>query len=755
MIQSPRKLRFLAVGIAVLVAVAVLSALAWRFLPDRSAGGASSPATTTALPLKIVTEQAGLTAITAADLQRAGVDPAVVADEQWQLRKEDQPVPVLPLGRGKDLQLVFYAETSDNPYSAQQVYWLEVAPEQGLRPAARTVTLSPEKPRSVVSGTLRLDWRQLYNSRLPQDPLTSTDVVTAAVAPASGERPTIDRWLGETLFGGRQLVLPFVLADLAPGPAELHLRLWANTSSPEANPDHRVQLLLNDQPLAEGTHEGQGFWSITADLPAGLLRQGENSLTLISPGDTGARVEQNNPDWLQITYPQGLTAQDGALHFAQSRGEVVLTGFRAGERLLLWDVSAPDNPLQLLASQELRAESDGLAFSDPDANADLHEYVAATISGLRKPTSITAAVSGDLRSAEPADYLLIGPANLLQAAQPLAEWRQQHGLKPLAVDVEAIYEQFGAGRRGPAAIRNFLRYAREQWPSPPRFVLLVGDASYDPRGYLGIAGHAVDHMPTCLVDTYFVGETASDHCYADLEDDLAPELAVGRLPAETADEVNAIVAKIIAYEQMPTDADWLRNALVVADAEVEFTSASQRIAGEALSPAGFQVDTLYLNDPSLAEPAAARQRLFAALDAGRALINYAGHGSPRWWAGELLSSEDAAGLHNQSRLPIITAMTCLTGFFHHPSTVSLSEALLWADGGAVAAFMPSSEGITTEQLPVAMGFYQHLVGGDHSTLGEATVAAKGDLVESGKTNADMIRTFNLLGDPGLRLPFLR
>jgi hypothetical protein len=98
-------------------------------------------------------------------------------------------------------------------------------------------------------------------------------------------------------------------------------------------------------------------------------------------------------------------------------------------------------------------------------------------------------------------------------------------------------------------------------------------------------------------------------------------------------------------------------------------------------------------------------------------------------------------------------MTCLNGFFHHPTTESLSEALLWADGGAVAAFMPSGEGVTAEQLPVAKSFYRHLSGGELSTLGAVVVATKRELVDNGTGSEDMIRTFNLLGDPALHLPY--
>lgn len=729
----------------VALAVAGLAALTFVALRQPSTGATPAPEGT--LPLKVVTERAGLTAITADDLRRAGLDPDQVPPEQWHLRREDRAVPLLPLGHGKGLRLVFYAAPSDNPYSPQQVYWLEAAPEGGMRPEVRPLDPEPAAVQAVITGTLWVDWKRQYNSRLPADP--------EDVRPAYAVRPTPNRWVGESLFGGRELSLPFVVPDLATGPARLHLRLWANTASPAFNPDHRVKVLINGQEVAEGTHDGQGFWSIVADVPAGLLRPGENSLLLRAPGDTGARVEQDNPVWMKLTYPRTLSAQNGSLELDYRGGGIAVTSLPPREAVLVWDVTEPDRPLQLAAEEPLKADAGGaLALAYPvEALQEPRRLAVAALSGLLRPALLAAPQPVDLASASGADYVLIGPADLLAAAQSLVEQRQAQGLKPLAVNVEAVYEQFGAGRRGPEAIRAFLRHALETWSPAPRFVVLVGDASYDPWGYTGEAARAADRLPTCLVDTYFVGETASDHCYADLDDDLAPELAVGRLPARSAEQLQAFAAKIAVYEGTPANAEWLRRALLVADKEAEFLNATQRIADEVLQPAGYQAQILDLADPAHAQPADARQTLLAALDAGVSLVNYSGHGSPRWWASELLSSEDALGLRNRERLPIVTAMTCLTGYFHHPSTLSLSEALLWAEGGAAAAFMPSSEGVTVEQLPVALSFYQHLLSGQYATLGEAIRDTKRDLVQANATNADMIHTFNLLGDPAMRLPF--
>lgn len=747
--RTPRGLRLMAVAAVLLLGVGAVAG--WAFLRSEPAFPSTAAAS---LPLKVVTVQPGLTAITAEALASAGLKPDKTPAAQWQLRRGQRVVPLLPIGQGKDLRLVFYAEKSANPYDPDQVYWLEAAADGGLRPQTRPVQTgaNTRAARTVVSNTLRLDWTTVYNSRLQPDDEGAAEALAFGQSATTVADDRSAKWLGDPLYGGRELVLPLELTNLAAGPARLYLRLWANTASPTANPDHHVQLWLNGQLLTEGTHEGQGYWSLSAELPDGLLKPGANELCLVAPGDTGARVEQDHPDWLLLSYPQRLVASDNVVAFSAPASSFRLAGFAPKESLVVWDITDPAAPVDLLSGAKAEGTDAGdLVFDDATA-AGQRSYVAATLQSLPEPQAIIAPRPGDLRVTAPADYIAIGPQDLLDPLQPLLAWRQQQGLTPLAVDAEAVYEQFGDGERSPEAIRRFLRFAMESWPEPPRFVVLVGDASYDPYGLTGPAGPAANRLPTCLVDTYFVGETASDYCFADLNDDLAPDLAVGRLPAQKPEQVATLVDKIIAYEQTPVDSAWLRRSLLVADDEAEFVLASQRIADEVLAPAGYQLDTVTLDDPALAQPGAGRRRLLDAFDAGVALINYAGHGSPRWWADELLSSEDAAGLRNRDRLPIVTAMTCLSGFFHHPASEALSEALLWAAGGAVAAFMPSSEGVTGEQLPVALAFYRHLVSDPEPTLGEAIQAAKQELVESNTFSADMIRTFNLLGDPALRLP---
>ena len=74
----------------------------------------------------------------------------------------------------------------------------------------------------------------------------------------------------------------------------------------------------------------------------------------------------------------------------------------------------------------------------------------------------------------------------------------------------------------------------------------MGDATYDPKDYLGTG--KPNFVPARMVRTDHLW-TASDPSYATLDHDEIPDLAIGRLPATSIEDVEAMVAKILRYER--------------------------------------------------------------------------------------------------------------------------------------------------------------------------------------------------------------
>jgi hypothetical protein len=524
----------------------------------------------------------------------------------------------------------------------------------------------------------------------------------------------------------------------------LRVRLAANSSAP-VDPDHRLILSLNGARIADEKWDGAGPYVITATVPNNIVRPGENTVTFEAPGDTGAPADSSWLDWIELTYPRELVMDAGELAFAGQAEAYDLAV--SGELAALWDITDPAAPVAL---SDYERQGGRVRFASDGTPRRFH---AATTAGLRQPAAITPAPGGDLRDLPGgADLIIVTVPQFRAALEPLVAARQKQGLRVAVVDVGQIYDTFSAGDPGPEAIRAFVQYARAHWPAPaPRYLLLAGDASYDPLGYLG--GAELDRIPTQLVRTAFSGWTASDVWYA-LPDDTAealPALAVGRLPAQTPEQLATMVAKTLEYESADRTAPWRHDALMVADNdEPGFAEAAKAFSDQLTD---YHVREVTIEGGG----SGTRQELAQAFAQGTGLLGYFGHGSVELWAQEkILAVDDVAKLANREKLPIIFTVTCLSGLFQHPAKPSLGETLVRAkNGGAVAALVPSSAAILTDQRVLARGLAAALgatVGTDGpKTLGDAVLAAQQSITNASGGVREVLLTFNLLGDPTLPL----
>jgi hypothetical protein len=363
--------------------------------------------------------------------------------------------------------------------------------------------------------------------------------------------------------------------------------------------------------------------------------------------------------------------------------------------------------------------------------------LAVGTGAIRHPVGVLANRPSAWHAAgEGADLLIIAHRSLLPALEPLRALRESQGLKVAVVDVESVYDEFSFGAKDPQAIKDLLACAINTWSRPPRYLLLVGDASFDPRNYLGYG--FLDLVPTRLVGTTYL-ETASDDWFADFDEDGIGDIPVGRLPMATPEETATVVGKIVAYEGSAA----CGRVLLVADAndkENDFEGSSAAV--KAALPATFTVAEVYRGQ--LGDGAASQ--LVSQLNLGQAVVNYIGHGSTQVWHGNLLTT-DAARTLDHDRLPVWLPMTCLNGFFQEPYGDSLAEALLKApSGGAVAVWASSGLTESADQLPIDEALVRLLFSGTPITLGDATRAAK-----IATTDRDVRTTWILFGDPTTRL----
>ncbi len=683
--------------LGLLICLALLLAACQRLLPAPIADR-----------LALHIDRDGIYHLTRADLLPFGWDLAKLDSGRLQLTHNDRVVPFVLVGNGAKRQLRFLGQTSP-----PAVYYLTPAPNAPPQPDKRRAPPTDLPPSTQATGQLQFEKNTIY---LPQ-------------TRAHGR--TGDAWLDQRLLAPGAITTTLTVPAPSDGSGELTIRLWSATEAP-ATPDHHLVYLLNEQPLGESTWDGIGLHTDRLTIPPGLLHPGDNTLLLQAPGDTAALADMTYLDRVELSYPRTLTATHDALSFFGSEPSHQLSGFSTPD-IELWDAT---DLIRLTDFAVARTDdSYQVTFSD---SPGAHHYIAASAPAFLTPILIRAAPP-ILPPPQGADYIVIAHPSLIAATQPLLVWRQNQGLRTAVVATDQIADQFGHGIATPDAVRAFLRWAVAAWPAPaPRFLLLAGDASYDRDPTRNL-------VPTALVPTQELGETASDTALADLDDDSLPDLAVGRLPARTPAQMQTLVSKTLAYEQQTPPTHWQQRLLLIADDDDPFfRSFDDEMA--PLFPTSFSVTTLTIGDD-----ADVRSSLKAAFESGQELISYMGHGAIDLWAQEeILRNEDIAALDQGNRLPFVVVWACLNGYFHHPQQTSLGETLiLTPNKGAVAVLAPTGETYALDQRLLAQALFgRHLF--TQPTLGEALLASYRQLDPTQPGQRDVLHTFALLGDPALR-----
>jgi hypothetical protein len=346
------------------------------------------------------------------------------------------------------------------------------------------------------------------------------------------------------------------------------------------------------------------------------------------------------------------------------------------------------------------------------------------------------------------DYLVITPGELFDEAQRLADYRQSRGHATLVVLLQDIYDEFNYGIASPEAVRDFLEYAWHNWHTPPRYVVRVGEGTYD---YKDVKGTGETLMPPILVATPY-GLFASENRLADVDgsDDGVPEMMVGLLPADSSETLSAMVDKIMAYEA--STGDWKTQVLMVADnpdGGGNFPVDSDAVA--ALISESYTAESIYLGDLGLA---AAKDALSTGIEDGAFLINYIGHaGLDRLTDEGLWTLSDVSGMTNQDRLPILVGMTCVAGRFEMPGYDAIGEAMVVkVNGGAVAAWAPTGLSLNHLARVLDEEFFTAVFTDNETVLGDAILSAMTAYKDRYPVgNQFMLDIYTLIGDPALEL----
>jgi hypothetical protein len=614
-------------------------------------------------------------------------------------------------------RILFYGQAITSNFTSENIYWLEKG--KGVVMGAKGSGAAPATDPGSFSHTKHFEQNLID-------------------APALVSDPESDYWYWDYIVGG----------DADNGTKTFNLQVSGRSTEGTAglsvklqgayDVQQQAQFYLNDHYLGEASWDGLTSKTASLSFSSSLLNEGANSLKITGLGDSLFYL--NSAD---LTYTRFYKADGNSLSFTAGQSAVTVTGF-SGSSIRVFDITDPAHPNAV----NITINNNSVGFMPASASGN---YIAVAESAIRTVTGASGYKTPTIfKGKAGATYVVITSEELKAAASTLAAFRSHLGHSTMVVTVDQIMNEFNYGIYSPAAIKNFLIYAYKNWSNKPQYVLLAGGGTYDYKDYLGKGGQQV---PPAMAPTPD-GLAPSDNYYVNINSDHIPDIAIGRLPASTPAELSGMVSKIVSYESGSGTA-LVNKALLVADIPDtggDFGSDIDSVA--TVFPATVTVSKLYHAD--YPDATNMNSALLQGINSGEVFMSYFGHaGVDRLSQDGILTVADVESMTNLSKLPVMSAMTCVIGNFAVPGFTSLGEALILNKAGGAAAIWTST-GMSDDKQALLLdkAFFSGAFDGSSQTVGELVINA----IKNANLGSDyqyILDTYVILGDPALRVKGLK
>jgi Peptidase family C25 len=682
------------------------------------------------------------------------MDAASDEDDKWVFYAS----PTSTWERETDITDLRYIDFIRNPYESEQHFRLFIGSGNGS-----PLRMAQESPAFTGSED-----EQLYTyKRLHYE--------EELINPGKGG----ELWFGQRLASSENF--PFYLNNLFTDqhtPAAIHVGYGMVTSGA-----HQFSSFVGDS-LIDDTYATISKTSDDYDYASSISRQREYILpnSLLSE-DLNVRITYQGQyqtsegylDYIDIIYPALPQAIDGQLSLWFMKNErdrkIHVTGLNAAMSY----VFSTEDPFAVQYYPVSGTETDLLV---PASNVS-SSYLIANEGHFKTPSNISLLpdyeplLSQD--HASQTDFIIITPDAFVSEANRLANFKESRSIQPLTALVKTYSEivgQYNAGNRDPYAIRHFLADMYRQAPAPkPLYVLLLGDGHFDYQNRTYAAPNYIPYLyePNILwpCDDIFVMVNSID--------DPINDMAVGRIPVNSANEARAAVDKIIEYDSRENAGEWQLNAMLVADDPTDlaqgypfinqtvFVSDSEYLYRNHL-PKVMQTKKVYLTEyperyitelQTMGRDGA-REDIMETFLKGVSFVNFYGHGDPSVWTQEkVFVSNDLIRLDVDHQYPLIIAATCSWGRSDNPDFQSMAEDIVTLEAnGAIATLATVRSVYHTGNIKFVKDFTTGLFEGNphyaySPLMGDAVLYAKNEsnnpIGSSSKISNNM--KFMYFGDP--------
>lgn len=699
---------------------------------------------------KLLLKKPGIYYVTRADLEAAGMNLSGVDPHKFRMFNKGVEIAINVTGEEDGSfdtadVIEFYGTAFKNYYTTTNMYWLTVGTTDGKRMIVKDGSVTGSFP-TLIRG------KETYHYEIDQ--------VRKANYPGHTDN---ERWFTSTFTAPRSRTYSMTLNNIsavAPTDFNFYFKGQGGSDVNAVDPDHHTIVELNGNQIINEYWDGQVSFKKNVPILQTHLINGQNQVIINEPGDTGASPDLLYFDYFEIEYWRDYIANQDTIEFtAEGNGDYIieLIGFAQSNRKL-YDISDSTN-VTIFSSFD--QNEDSLRFSVNLVSKK--RFLSLAEGKRRKPLSLIKDQFSSLRStSNKADYIIITFDEYFNSCSRLADFRESQGLDVKIVKAQDIYDEFNYGIYEEKPIRWFLNYTYTNWAKPaPTYILLVGDASYNPRilNPSAYGGDRSDFVPTRLfesIEDHF--EAVSDNYFVNFDEtDVLPDMLIGRLPARNSVFVDVMVDKIVNYETDFKAGLWNNTATFVADigetGVLAFEDSSNAFIRD-LVPNYFTVKRAYRSELGTS---GTKQAIMSAIDNGTLIVNYYGHGSVASWTSvRVLDKSDIPNLRNDNDAPFVLTLSCINGYFVEPidADLSLAEAFLRErQRGAVSVFSGSGEAYPSPVLAMGRDIYRTLFKEHTVETGAFTYAGLAKMYSRYPDLWDHVMFYTLFGDPATKLHY--
>lgn len=635
-------------------------------------------------------------------------------------------------------------EYSNNVYSDYAYYFINVSESAGKRIQVISSTTQPATHEITTFHDYGVYKPDLYNlAKLGR------------------------QWFGEKFYGSAP---PLQLPDFHFPDIDTTYRVTLRSRyALKANETTRAKLIIGENEfLSPAITKPNSYWmASTGTISSNFFPKSE----ALSPAVEYLANDPSASAWveyIELNVRRHLVYRDGAFYFRNltAAGSGIISDFRllnASGNLKIWDVTEIDTPV---AINYLHAD-DTIRFRLP--TPVLREFVAFREADVLPASGFEPVANQNLHGLEAHDLVIVSPDIFLAQANVYADFRRSSSsMTVLVVSLEQIYNEFASGSPDLTAIRDFMKMLYDRAPagSEPKYLLLFGDGSFDPKDRVENNGNFIptyQSVESLKLDVTYV----TDDYFGLLDDGEGSaaagglDLGIGRFPVSTPEQAAILKGKAEKYLSLDPSApgNWKNVISMIAhdeDTDRHFLNAEEIAAYLDANQPAFMVDKIYLdaykrvNIPGGYRYPEVNTAINKRVNDGALLVNYIGHGGETGWAySRVLTLSDINTWKNYDNMPVFLTATCSFGRFDNPELFSAGEMVVMnPNGGSIALFTTSRLAYSTFNHNLNKSFTRFFFernNGEVTTLGRVLMKAKND-----NGNNLYIRNFVLLGDPSLQ-----